>query len=247
MDNPTINTKRDEVPDWAKPENSSAGAVANEAMAGKPKVSPAQRSYLLSLIEQKQIQPKDEGNVDLVMKCLRISESDDEYGMSKDYASTLIDWFKALPDKPREDRQANLNNIMTERFVLAVPAGRYAVENNQGELRFYNVWVSRDKTRIKVYVAHGPDESELPGQATQLAVLSKIKAAGIREAAIRYGLEIGECSNCGRRLTNRISRELGIGPVCGGRMFEDNFSEMVSAKRAEITARGEDPDEELDD
>jgi hypothetical protein len=58
-------------------------------------------------------------------------------------------------------------------------------------------------------------------------------------------MEIGSCSNCGRRLTNTISRELGIGPVCGGRMFGEAFKVEVSEKRAEITARGDNPDEEL--
>jgi hypothetical protein len=61
-------------------------------------------------------------------------------------------------------------------------------------------------------------------------------------------MEIRACSNCGRRLTNRISRELGIGPICGGRMFGgDEWADEVKAKRAEIVARGEDPDEELGD
>jgi hypothetical protein len=81
------------------------------------------------------------------------------------------------------------------------------------------------------------------GAAT--AVLKNIMDAGVREAAIRYGHEIGVCSRCGRRLTNRISRELGIGPVCGGRYWED-FGEQVSAARQRIVDRGEDPDEEME-
>ena len=65
-------------------------------------------------------------------------------------------------------------------------------------------------------------------------------------AAIRFGMEIGACSNCGRRLTNTISRELGIGPVCGGRLFGDTFKAEVKSKRAEIIARGDDPDAEVE-
>lgn len=36
-------------------------------------------------------------------------------------------------------------------------------------------------------------------------------------AAIAYGRETGTCSCCGAELTNKISIELGIGPICRGR------------------------------
>lgn len=34
------------------------------------------------------------------------------------------------------------------------------------------------------------------------------------EAALRYGQRTGTCACCGRKLTNKLSVELGIGPVC---------------------------------
>jgi hypothetical protein len=34
------------------------------------------------------------------------------------------------------------------------------------------------------------------------------------DAAISYGRETGRCSCCGRELTNALSIELGIGPIC---------------------------------
>lgn len=34
------------------------------------------------------------------------------------------------------------------------------------------------------------------------------------EAAVRYGRQTGQCACCGRELTNKLSIELGIGPVC---------------------------------
>jgi hypothetical protein len=126
-----------------------------------------------------------------------------------------------------------------------VPAGRYAVENDEGELRFYRLWIGKTGY-MKLYVLHGPDSSEIPYPA-MVAILKKIEKAGIEACAIRYGQEIGACSNCGRRLTNRISRELGIGPVCGGRMFGDEFSDKVRVARNVITERGEDPDEVIDE
>jgi hypothetical protein len=38
-------------------------------------------------------------------------------------------------------------------------------------------------------------------------------------AARQYGLRFGVCSCCGRTLTNKESRELGIGPVCRSKWF----------------------------
>lgn len=35
-----------------------------------------------------------------------------------------------------------------------------------------------------------------------------------REAAIRYGQQTGVCACCGRKLTNKASINLGIGPIC---------------------------------
>lgn len=41
-------------------------------------------------------------------------------------------------------------------------------------------------------------------------------AADPMEAAVRYGQKTGKCSCCGRKLTNKVSIELGIGPICAG-------------------------------
>ena len=39
-------------------------------------------------------------------------------------------------------------------------------------------------------------------------------AADPRGAAIDYGRETGQCACCGRTLTNKVSIDLGIGPIC---------------------------------
>jgi hypothetical protein len=48
--------------------------------------------------------------------------------------------------------------------------------------------------------------------ATEAQIL--VVAADPLAAAIAYGRETGTCSCCGRELTNKISIELGIGPIC---------------------------------
>ena len=251
MDQPKVKTQRQAVPDWARsPEAGSAAQVAQEAISGEPKITKPQRDYLLALIAKKQVAPEQEGKVDLIMKCLRISEDPEEYGMSKSKASELITWFKAREDKPQHEqeaaeRQGRLEDLEWQKPLYELPAGRYAIENSKGELRFYNKWERKDKSRFALYVMFGPYEAKLPRRA-QVAIAQKIMDAGYRECALRFGAEIGWCSNCGRRLTNRISRELSIGPVCGDRMFDDSWAAMRDEARAQIIARGEDPDETIE-
>jgi hypothetical protein len=43
-------------------------------------------------------------------------------------------------------------------------------------------------------------------------------AADPHAAAIAYGRRTGQCCICGRELTNHASIDLGIGPICAGRM-----------------------------
>lgn len=242
MDNPTIGTKRDPVPDWAA---NMAPPGAPAGMSGA-KITDKQRSFLLSLIDERYVKPDQEGKLDLIMKCLRISEDPEEYGMSKDRASELITWFLEQPKK--EKPTTVVEGVETTADLSGLPPGRYAIENELGEgpeLRFYQCWQSRDKQVKRLYVMFGPSEGHLKYRSAQ-AIANAIVARGVRECAIRYGMEIGSCSNCGRRLTNHISRALGIGPVCGGRMFGgDDWKEEVKAKRKELKEQGIDPDEEV--
>lgn len=132
----------------------------------------------------------------------------------------------------------------------AVPAGRYAVDNGEGVLRFYRVARgTRNPDRVWLHVQHGPSESEVPfSWAGYRAILGAI-AAEAREAAIRYGREIGACSTCGKRLTNALSRELGIGPVCGGRFYaqEGEWKATKDTARKSLRQRGIDPDSDVAD
>lgn len=234
-----VSGQRTPPPDWAKAHT-------------EPKITPPQRQFLLDLIKEREADAAEKsGKIDLIMKCLRISEDEEEFGMSKAKASELITWFLARPKKPTEQDKAQkagrAEDLEWQKALVDLPPGRYAIENNEGELRFYLRWQGRGQNsdRFALYVIHGPYESKLPRPA-QVTIAQKILDAGVRKCALRYGAEIGECSNCGRRLTNRISRELAIGPICGGRMFGDEWKTEVKTKRAEIVARGEDPDEELE-
>lgn len=196
-----------------------------------------QLRYLRGLWAEKRVDLLTKEQFDWLDAQFNKPEAEQFVGVTVKRASDIIDGLKKLPVRDNVVRQQNPG-------LPDVPAGRYAVNNDDGELRFYRVWIGKTGYK-KLYVLHGPDSTELPYKAA-LGVLGKIMREGVRECAIRFGMEIGACSNCGRRLTNRISRELGIGPICGGRMFGDDFSKMASEKRASIILRGDDPDEELE-
>jgi hypothetical protein len=179
--------------------------VAEEIMAGEAKISPAQRGYLLKLIRTKNVEHG--GKTDLILKCLRISEDPEEFGMSKKKASELITWYEAQKDKP--DAQQNGNDLPD------VKAGRYAVNNEQGKLAFYRVSRPTDgkwKGWTFVDVMASDERHPIKGFAAKKAILEKIAADP--DAGPRFGREIGSCYVCGRTLTDELSRQLGIGPVC---------------------------------
>lgn len=93
--------------------------------------------------------------------------------------------------------------------------GRYAVTGNDGTTDFYHVKESR-RGNLFVLLQTGDNESFVPW-ANADTILKRI-AADPKEAMLRYGRELGHCGHCGRTLTNEESREVGIGPICRGKM-----------------------------
>lgn len=212
MDNVNIDEPREEVPEWAKsaPTAGTAAQVAGEVISGQPKITQPQRKFLLDLIAKKYVKPDQEGKLDLIMKCLRISEDPEEYGMSKRKASELITWFLEQPNKTTSKPDNGGGGSLPE-----VAEGRYAVPNEEGKLAFY--FVKRPKTGkwagwtfIDVFASD--ERHPIKGFAAKKAILEKIAADP--DAGPRFGREIGSCYVCGRTLTDEVSRRLGIGPVC---------------------------------
>jgi len=100
-----------------------------------------------------------------------------------------------------------------------VPEGHYAVASETGnnDLDFFRVdrptegkWAGR--TFVKRVVGGKPDFG-VRGEAA-VKVCERIVAAGVREAALLYGQEIGRCCRCNRHLTDEDSRAFGMGPDC---------------------------------
>ncbi len=102
-----------------------------------------------------------------------------------------------------------------------VPAGRYAVESDDGTLKFYVVDHGREGTKWEGYVfvsvQASDDRYPVRNRAERERILTAI-AADPAGASIRYGVEIGACGVCGRTLTDEDSRAAGIGPTCASKM-----------------------------
>lgn len=198
--------------------------------------TPPQIGYIKGLIEDRDV-PK----IVLLQVKQRV-----EAGLTKGKAGEIINALKKLPITRKEGEDRSKAPKLAD-----IPAGRYAVQTgpDENDLTFYRV-VERsdqnDKTRKYklMFVIAGPNEHKIMyGNPTKEAV-KRIVRAGIGDSAVLYGRKVKRCSQCNIRITNRLSRELGIGPVCGGRVYED-WDSRVTAARSSLRAQGLDPNENV--
>jgi hypothetical protein len=100
-----------------------------------------------------------------------------------------------------------------------VPDGRYAVYNDDqsvNDIAFYLVEnVTEGKWDGWTFVRQivGGDEQKL-SQKQGRTILAKIVALGVVESFQLYGRSTEVCGVCNTNLTNKESREYGIGPKC---------------------------------
>lgn len=128
--------------------------------------------------------------------------------------SKKIDELKELPIvvPNKEDSKQSLPDV---------PAGHYAIDGEDGLLKFYEVdrpTEGRWAGYTFVAVQASDERHPVRGYAARRTILEKIVAVGIQAAMERYGREIGRCGHCRRTLTNEESRKRGIGPVCASKM-----------------------------
>jgi hypothetical protein len=203
-----------------------------------------QQEFIRDLIEDREMEDSQR------TEALRRLDSGE---VSKTDASRWIDRLKELP---RRQRQRENGGEPSEGFA-DVPPGRYALPTLDGDdtaVGFYRVdrpdkgrWAGY--TFVKQLVASGGYGAESLSQKrlpvpVQKSISHRI-AENPWEAMERFGRELGACGNCGRALTNRISRALGIGPVCGRRLGYITPERLAEA-RAFLEAEGLDPDEEVE-
>lgn len=159
-----------------------------------------QLAFIRSLMEQKKISESQREAANE-----RLASGN----LSKSQASLWIEKLLDYEDKPR-----------TAVELPDVPAGRYAITGDDGTTDFYKVdrpekgrWAGY--TFVKLILGGGGEQRQ--SFENTRTILERIVVDGPREAAIRYGMELGECSICGRTLTNPESIAAGIGPVCAGK------------------------------
>ena len=175
----------------------------------------------------------------------------DREGLTKTRASDFIERMLKLPQRRLNRDPERKRDIVTDHAPLPgpdrLPAGHYAVKNADGQIRFYRLKRgTKNPNMIWLHVEHGDSDTEIPFHAAKPIIL-KIAVDPLAAARL-YGDQIGACSNCGRRLTNRVSRLLNIGPICGGHLCdEDIWRGMVRRAREALAAAGLDPDADVED
>jgi hypothetical protein len=213
-----------------------------EAVAPKPDgfepATPPQVNFLRSLLDERVTAPDGKA---------RLLAALDKGTVSKRGASNYIKLLKERPKITRPVRSAR--EQAGEQFDVA--AGRYALEDPDDELnpvKFYKVGIGKQGGQWAGFVFvdryTGDDLYPVKGHA-RVAILKAI-AEDPQTAAIRFGHERKHCSICGRGLTRYLSRKLGIGPVCGGRL-EWLTDDVIADARAELEAEGIDPDANAQD
>ena len=173
--------------------------------------SEAQRRFITDLLVKRDLNGLTEVQREWLATELEVDK------LTKAHASRLLDVLTKLPERPRSEWP----NVAKENKEFSnVPAGRYAVDNEEGELRFYIVDRPTEgqwSGFLFLSVLASDERHPIKGKDAKFAILTKI-AADPKAAAIRFGKETTHCSICGRRLTRPSSRAAGIGPICAERV-----------------------------
>jgi|SRR4051812_46304633 hypothetical protein len=202
--------------------------------------SNAQQRFIATLIREREV-PET--------WLLNIRKHVEDGTLNKHKASSIISDLKKLP----LNKEAAMQDPKQGELIgfSVVPAGYYAIpikdpKPDGNDIAFYRVKKSKDNpNRGWVSIVLGPNEGELT-QKQAMSVLTRIRRYGLGKAAELYGIKTGRCSQCNRRLTNRISRELKMGPKCGGRVYSEGWQDRVNKAVEAIIERGEDPNEKVE-
>lgn len=174
----------------------------------EPMVTEPQDKFLRSLVAE-----RDLSKLDPKQREWLLAYEDNKARLTKTKASTIISLLlqqekvKAAPAQGLPD----------------LPAGRYAVNNADGELRFYRLDKPTDgKWAGSIFLSVMASDEKYPIRDfnSKKSIMEKI-AENPQEAMNRYGEEIGACGVCGRTLTNQDSRARGIGPICAAKYRDD--------------------------
>lgn len=120
----------------------------------------------------------------------------------------------------REHRPSPVDEIRAAaRRLPNVATAYYAIETD-GVFKFYRVDRPQDgrwKGYTFVKVQASDDFHPIKNLTTAASILTAI-AFDAQKAATDYGHQLGRCGICNRTLTDAVSIERGIGPVCASKV-----------------------------
>ena len=137
-----------------------------------------------------------------------------EAGMFATYADMKASLEKLITkrDAVRKARKAAGPAVRVADAVTVAP-GYYAVER-AGTLYFYSVVEGKGRWAGRTFVNRYKSDDELRITRTESDDVRRLIAADPEAARMRFARELTRCWHCARMLTDELSRELGIGPVC---------------------------------
>ena len=89
----------------------------------------------------------------------------------------------------------------------------YAEKSNQGRKRNDNVLTIKNRSTGQQLIRLSRSGIVIPEIVPVLQVFMRF-SKNTKQTLLNYGLETGECSICGRELTDSESIRIGVGPVC---------------------------------
>jgi hypothetical protein len=201
-----------------------------------PVATERQRNYITSLRDSRELTDSQRAWVDGIL--------DHPAGIDRTFASKVIDKLVALPHK----QTSFASKVTDKKFVSTLPAGHYALREDGDELntvRFYRVTIGKNgKWQGFRFVDRYAGDDTFPVMGIErIRVLEAIESKPL-EAAQLYGREENRCCICNRNLTRRLSRELGIGPVCGAKHGWLTDA-MIEQAKDDLTTQGFDPQETI--
>lgn len=184
-----------------------------------PGASNKQINFLVDLLNSRSI--GDDAETALRDRCERQATANEalgdraatENGITKDRASDFITRLLAAP------RKAKAKPADPTISIPEVPEGRYAFEID-GVLKFFRIKHGKNSWTGFTFIdaGRGGAHDDLQWTSVRDAAYKRQIVERIntdpKGASERYGQEIGECSHCGRTLTDETSRAIGVGPVC---------------------------------
>lgn len=116
-----------------------------------------------------------------------------------------------------EDLQAKLNELLAGQGdgYFAIPF--IGLDAERTDLTFFGIRTRENGDRFMVHTVGGHGDRDDMSFTWCERAITALAAVDRDEAMATYGRELGHCGDCGRELTDKASRDRGIGPTCASK------------------------------